>query len=73
MSRIKGAVHLLYYSVVKHNSMTEQIMAIFTIIKSGFLRVNHGSFKKFVAMQLSYYEYVHYDRQTTWHTFLQHL
>eukprot|EP00703_Trepomonas_sp_PC1_P003482 JAP93124.1 hypothetical protein TPC1_14710 [Trepomonas sp. PC1] len=73
MTKIRGAVHLLYYSVVKHNSMTEQIMAIFTIIKSGFLRISHSSFKKYVTLQLSYYEYVHYDRQTTWHTFLQHL
>ena len=56
------ATNFMFVSVTKHNVMSEQILAVFTILKSGFLRLVHPSFVRFIHFQLNYYEFVHYDR-----------
>lgn len=67
------ATNFMFISVTKHNVMSEKILAVFTILKSGFLRLAHPSFLKFIQYQLNYYEFVHYDRQTVWQVLLQHI
>lgn len=67
------ATNFMFVSVTKHNVMSEQILAVFTILKSGFLRLMHPSFLRFIHYQLNYYEFIHYDRQTVWQILLQHI
>ncbi|CAL5971952.1 Conserved_hypothetical protein [Hexamita inflata] len=71
--KCQQSAHFLYFCVTKHNVMSEMILSIFTILKSGFLRLQHSSFTKFVSFQMNYYEFIHYDRQTVWQVLLQHV
>lgn len=62
MYRMQQAYHFLYLCVIKNNIMTEAILGVFTVLRSGFLRLSHTSFQRFVQYELNYYEFVHYDR-----------
>ncbi|KAH0574443.1 hypothetical protein SS50377_24401 [Spironucleus salmonicida] len=73
ISRSAQTPQLLYFCVSKNNIMNEQILAIFTILKCGFLSLKHLTLKKVLEFQLNHYEFIRFDRQTIWQTFLQHM
>lgn len=56
--------------VVKTNIMTEALLSVFTLMKSGFVNLKHSTYRKILNYELNYFEFINYDRHTTWNTLL---
>lgn len=46
--------------------MTRQLLPLYSILVSGFLRLSHKTYVDFCDRNSIYNDFVHYDRLTTW-------
>ena len=59
--------------MIQHNQMTRQLLPLYSILVSGFLRLSHKTYADFCDRNCIYNDFVHYDRLTTWENVILHL
>ena len=53
--------------------MTRQLLPLYSIMVSGFLRLQHKTYVDFCDRSSIYNDFVHYDRLTTWENLILRL